>query len=266
MIGPPAGVRVYLAASVTDMGRGPIGGAPERHRTMIFIDTELGRYVRSPFTAALAISFLAMPAFAQKQDEQLWIEFNASTVLSEGVKLELETNQRISNDLGGLYESQYLAAVGVEIAKGVTLTGGVNRVVAVDNGKVSSTDWRPRQEIGFPIAALGRGKLAGRVRFEQRFRSDGNDVGHRVRPEISFTRPLTDILKVRLAHESYLNLNTTDFGQDAGHERMRNSAAILFPITAKVNAEVGYMNQYRFNGEARDLMEHALNTSLSIRF
>lgn len=48
---------------------------------MIFIDTELGRYVRSPFTAALAISFLAMPAFAQKRDEQLWIEINASTVL-----------------------------------------------------------------------------------------------------------------------------------------------------------------------------------------
>lgn len=142
---------------------------------MIFSDTDFRGYVRSPFTAALAISFLATPAFAQKQDEQLWMEFNVSTVLSQGVKLELETNQRISNDLGGLYESQYLAAVGVEIGKGVTLTGGVNRVVAVNSGKVSSTEWRPRQEIGFPIAVLGAGKLVGRVRFEQRFRSDGND-------------------------------------------------------------------------------------------
>lgn len=67
---------------------------------------------------------------------------------------------------------------------------------------------------------------------------------------------------IRLAHESYLNLNTTDFGQDAGHKRMRNSAALSSPITERVNSEIGYMNQYRFNGDDRDIMEHALITGL----
>lgn len=233
---------------------------------MIVANADFRRYVGLLSITALALGFGSTPAFAQKQDEQLWIELNASTDLFKGVKLELETNQRISNDLGGLYESQYLAAIGVEIANGVTLTGGVNRVVAIDDGKVSSTEWRPRQEIGFPIASLGPGKLAGRVRFEQRFRSDGNNVGHRVRPEISYAMPLSGALKLRFAHESYFNLNTTDFGQDAGHERMRNSATLSFPTTKMVNAEAGYMNQYHFNREARDLMEHALTTGLSINF
>ena len=210
--------------------------------------------VRLPFIAAVALGFAAAPALAQDQDEQLWIMLAASTQLSQGVGLEFETNQRLSDDRGGLYESQYLAAVSVEIANGVTLTGGVNRVGSLKNGRVSSTEWRPRQQIGFPIATLGSGKLAGRVRFEQLFRSDGNDVGHRVRPAISYTLPLSDTLELQLAHESYFDLNTTDFGQKAGYERMRNSAALSFPIARRVDARLGYMNQYRFKGHDRDLM------------
>lgn len=222
--------------------------------------------MRLPFISALALSSAATPALAQIQDEQLWVKLGASTELSKGVELELETNQRLSDDLGGLYESQYSGVISVKIAKGVMLTGGVNRVVAVSNDRVSNTEWRPRQQISFPIVALGRGKLAGRVRFEQRFRSDGNDVGHRVRPEVSYAVPLTDKLKFRLTHESYFNFNTTDFGQRAGHERMRNSAALSFPMAKGVSAEVGYMNQYRFSRDGRDLMEHALTTGLSARF
>lgn len=224
------------------------------------------RYMCLPVIPVLVLYLAIAPALAQAQDEQLWIKLDASTKLFDGIELVIETNQRLSDDLGGLYESQYSAAIGVEIAKGVLLTGGVNRIVAVSNGRVSNTEWRPRQQISFPITMLGGGKLAGRVRFEQRFQSNGQDVGHRVRPEISYALPLSEALDLRFAHESYFNLNTTDFGQVAGYERMRNFAALSFPVVERMHAEVGYMNQYRFNGDDRDLMEHALTTGLSIRF
>ncbi|MCU6453390.1 DUF2490 domain-containing protein [Sphingomonas sp. A2-49] len=211
------------------------------------------------------LSLATAPALAQNQDEQSWIKLDASTKLFEGVELVIETNQRLSDDLGGLYESQYSAVVGIEIAEGVTLTGGVNRVVALSNGRISNTEWRPRQQISFPIMMLGGGKLAGRVRFEQRFLGNGQDVGHRVRPAISYALPLSEALSLTFAHESYFNFNTTDFGQDAGHERMRNSATLSFPIAERLKAEVGYMNQYRFNGANRDLMEHALTLGFLIR-
>ena len=217
-------------------------------------------------TALLALGFTAAPALAQEQDGQLWIELDASVALSDTVELEFETNQRFSDDRDGLYESQYLAAVGVEIAGGITLTGGINRVVAISDEKIDNTEWRPRQQVDFPIGKLGSGELAGRVRLEQRFRSDGDDVGHRVRPQISYALPLGGERGIKIAHESYFNLNSTDFGQEAGHERMRNSAALSFPIAKKVGAEVGYLNQYRFNREERDLMEHALTLGLSIGF
>lgn len=215
-------------------------------------------------SAALAC-LVALPAAAQEQDEQLWIKLDAGTSLADNVSLILEMNQRLGDAEGGIYESQYLVAVGWRITEGVTLTGGINRVVAVEGGRVDNTEWRPRQQISFPIAQLGSGALKGRLRFEQRFRSDGDDVGHRVRPEIAYALPINDDVELELSHESYFNLNTTDFGQRAGHERMRNAVAIGFPLTERISASVGYLNQYRFR-PGRDLMEHALTTGLSFDF
>ncbi len=216
---------------------------------------------------ACALSLVAAipAAHAQVEDEQLWIKLSAETALSDGVDLELETNQRLGNAEGGLYESQYVAKIGVDIGGGFKLTGGLNRVVAVEDGRVDNTEWRPRQELGFPDLALGKGALSGRIRLEQRFRSDGDDVGHRVRPEISYTLPLNEKVDLELGHESYFNLNTTDFGQRAGHERMRNFVEIGFPLTGKVKAAVGYLNQYRFSRTAPDRMEHALTLGLAVK-
>lgn len=219
------------------------------------------------FLACALLLVAATPAaHAQVEDEQLWIKLSAKTDLSEQVDLALETNQRLGNAEGGIYESQYIAKIGVDIGGGFKLTGGLNRVVAVEDGRVDNTEWRPRQELGFPDLALGNGALSGRIRVEQRFRNDGDDVGHRVRPEISYTLPLSETVDLELGHESYFNLNTTDFGQRAGHERMRNFIEIGFPLIDKVDAAIGYLNQYRFNRTATDRMEHALTLGLSASF
>ncbi len=216
--------------------------------------------------AAALLTCIASPALAQDQDQQLWVKLAAGTDLSDTTDLGFEINQRFGNDGGGVIESQYLAKIGVDIGGGFKLTGGINRVVGVSDGRVDNTEWRPRQEIGFPSAKIGSGELGGRIRLEQRFRSDGDDVGHRLRPEITYTLPLTETLELEVGHESYFNLNTTDFGQRSGHERMRNFAALGFPVARNVSASVGYLNQYRFNRGARDRMEHALTTGLSLNF
>lgn len=221
--------------------------------------------MRLPSVLALVVSIAAAPASAQNHDAQLWISAKASAKLREGVKLQLETNQRFSDDQRGHYGSQYLAALAFDIAPGVKLIGGVNRVVGLAGGRVRNTEWRPRQQISFPITKIGGGELAGRVRFEQRFRRDDDKTGHRVRPGVSYALPLSGGLEVEFAHENYFNLNSTGF-QNAGHERMRSSATLIYPVATSVNAEVGYMNQYRFNGGDRDQMDHVLTTALSISF
>jgi hypothetical protein len=215
--------------------------------------------------AAFVASVTAVPVHAQDQDAQLWIRAGASISLTETVSLRAETNQRFSDDRGGLYESQYLTAVGVEVADGVTLTGGINRVVARSEGRTLATEWRPRQQIAFPIAGILGGELAGRVRLEQRFRSDDSEVGHRARPDISYSLPVDRGIRLEFAHESFFNFNDTSF-QLSGHERMRNSAAVAVPLSKALVVRGGYLNQYRFNGDARDLMEHALTLGVAASF
>lgn len=216
--------------------------------------------------ALLFAAVAPVDAQAQSEDAQLWAKLSAETSLSESVALKLETNQRLGEAAEGLFESQYAIMLGIDLGSGFTLTGGLNRVVALEDKRVDSKEWRPRQELGFPDIPLGGGAVGGRLRLEQRFRSDRTDVGHRLRPEISYALPLSDTVKLELGHESYFNLNSTDFGQQAGHERMRNFVEIGFPLIEQVDASIGYLNQYRFNGDAPDRMEHALTLGLSAQF
>lgn len=219
----------------------------------------------SPIVMTLVLLGLASPATAQDHDEQLWFELGSEFSLGEGVALSLETNQRLSDADRGLTESQYLAQIDIVLAEGVTLSGGVNRVIAVDAGQIDNTEWRPRQQIDFDVVDLGAATLEGRLRIEQRFRDDGDEVGHRIRPRLVYSLPISRKLKLAIGHESYFNLNTTDFGQQAGHERMRNYVSVSFPIADHVGMSVGYLNQYRFNGGEQDVMQHAITLSLSAK-
>lgn len=204
----------------------------------------------------------AAPALALDQDAQLWLSAAADIGLRDGIELQLESNQRIGDDDGGLYESEYLAALAFRIAPGVTLTGGVVRVIGLSGGRVQNTEWRPRQQISFPLARIGHGQLTARIGLEQRFRHGANGTGHRARPKLTYALPLGEGLKLALAHESYFNLNSTRF-QRSGHERMRNSATLSAPITGRLSADLGYLNQYRFT---TNRMEHALTMGLAASF
>lgn len=207
----------------------------------------------------------AAPLHAQDQDAQLWLSAGVSVALDDRWALDGETAQRFSDDDGGLYESQYVVTLGHEVADGVTLTGGYNRVVARDRTGITSLESRPRQQVTFPLVSIGAGRLSGRVRLEQRFRNDGDDTGHRVRPQIRYTLPLSEGgTRLNLSNESYFNFNTTDFGQIGGYERMRHAISLSIPVNNALGVEIGYLNQLRLNRGAPDEMAHAATIALSM--
>ena len=47
---------------------------------------------------------------------------------------------------------------------------------------------------------------------------------------------------------------------------MRNSGTLSWSFAKSLTAELGYMNQYRFNRNADDVMEHVFLTTASLRF
>jgi hypothetical protein len=60
-------------------------------------------------------------------------------------------------------------------------------------------------------------------------------------------------------------VNDTRWGQRAGYERMRNILGVAVPLGKALNADIGYLNQYRVgrNG-ARPQMDHALSVQFTL--
>src|SRR3546814_18059305 len=104
---------------------------------------------------------------------------------------------------------------------------------------------RPRQQNRFPLGGFAGGKLSGRVRLEERLRRDGDDIGLRLRPQIKYTLPLGTGSKTALvlSHESFLQVNDTDWGQASGYARIRNAIGVKTPLGKVGAVELGNPNQ-----------------------
>lgn len=222
------------------------------------------------FLLAVPLIALAAPAWAQTDtDTQSWASASASTGLVDGVALTLEGTARFGDDADGLYEAEFGGWLEFDAGDGVTVSTGYVRVPGYANGDLAKMEDRPRQQIAFPLASFGGGKLSGRVRLEERLRRGGDDVGLRLRPQIKFSLPLRSGSKTALvlSHESFFELNDTDWGQNAGYARMRNAIGMKTPLNDTISIEAGYLNQYNFgrNG-GQDEMAHVATVALSLDF
>lgn len=209
--------------------------------------------------------FLPAAALAQEEDQELWLTGAASVPLGEDTKFEFDTVSRFGNDPGGLYEIEINTLIAHEVTKGVTIGGGYVRNINYSRGTVTRTEDRLRVQIGLSDT-VGAVKLSGRVRLENRWRSDGDDTGYRLRPQIKATLPLGDSdFSLVGSHESLIPLNDTDWGEEAGYDRMRNMVGVNWKASKLVSIETGYLNQYRFGrGGDRDVMDHALAVSVGL--
>ena len=215
---------------------------------------------RASFVLASPLLIAATPAWAQQQDAQAWEQINVVLPVAPQWRVTLEEIARISDRQRGLYTTEFGALVGWQVAKGVELGFGY-RHVGFYNGNTAPDEERLRQQVVFT-----QGRFAGRLRLDERFNPDGSQIGFRVRPLLRYNLPIgpTDVA-LFVSHESFFLPNSTNWGQRAGYERMRNIVGFAFPLSEAVTADIGYLNQYRFaRGGARAQMDHALNVQVTL--
>lgn len=203
---------------------------------------------------------MASPALAQQQDGQLWFQANTSLPVANRVRLTLEQIARFSDRQGGLFQTEFGGLVSYRVLDGVEIGFGY-RKVGSHNGNRNADEDRLRQQI---VGTFG--PVSTRFRVDERFDPRGPEVGIRIRPLLRVNRRLgAGRLALFASHESFFLPNSTDWGQRAGYERMRNIVGVVLPIGRDVAADVGYLNQYRFGREdARSQMDHALTVQLNI--
>jgi hypothetical protein len=192
-----------------------------------------------PRLLLLALLLAPVTAHAQQSDTQLWL-LGSGTVEHGEVAVTLETIARSSDLAGGFYHAEIGGWVTFPIAEGVEAGIGYRHVEEWDDAGALPNEERLRQQLS---VQLGSG-FSARTRIEQRFLSSGGDVGVRARQQWRYGFRAGRLAPF-VAHEDFVNLNATDWGQQRGYE--------------------SYINQYRFGRDgARDRMDHIASFNLAL--
>jgi hypothetical protein len=203
---------------------------------------------------------VAVPAQAQQEDEQFWLQVNTNVPVTDKLRLTLEQIGRLSDAAGGLFHTELGGIVSYRASAAIEFGVGY-RHVSGHNGNRADDESRIRQHV---VATFGA--VTTRLRLDERFHPDGDEIGFRLRPFIRYTHPLgRNGLALFASHESFYLPNSTSWGQRRGYERMRNTAGFALPLSRRLSADVGYLNQLRPQRRGtRAQVEHALSTQLTI--
>ena len=216
--------------------------------------------------AAMPLALIGATSAAASEDTAYWLNLNLNVKVSDEIRISSETSLRTS-DVRGFYQLQQSLMLGYKVSKKVTVSAGYVHAPNYSHGDFTSMERRFRQQVSVDnVAKVGPFSLSGRLRFEQRFRDDRGGTGWRLRPQVKAVAPLFGKVKINLAVEPYINLNTTSFQTTEGLDRVRNSVTFSVPLNKKFGIELGYMNQHAFVPNAPDRVDHVIMTGFSASF
>ncbi len=208
---------------------------------------------------------LATPAQAS-EDGQYWQTATVNVALPGNFKLQNEAVFR-SSDARGFYEMENSLLIGHKIEKNMTLWMGYVFNPQYSHGDFQLREHRFRQQLAFDnLGKIGRAKVTGRLRMEERWREGQSGTGWRLRPAVKVSMPFIGKTTIAAQHESFVNLNTTTFQRTGGYERMRNSVAVTVPLSKPVNFDFGYLNQHGFVRNGPDTSDHVFTLGLAASF
>ncbi|AEG50048.1 Protein of unknown function DUF2490 [Sphingobium chlorophenolicum L-1] len=217
-----------------------------------------------------ALAALLLPAAAHaSEDEQLWTTASATVKLSDHWRFSQEVVGRFGNARDGLYEVEMNALIGYRLTRQVTVWAGYTHDPQYDAGHFTVMEHRGRQQVTFDnIVKIGPGLLSARLRLEERWREGVDGTAWRLRPYVKYVLPFREggRTALLLSHESFVDLNKTNFQRVDGEERMRNLIAITTPLAKNANAEIGYLHQHGFRPNADDSNDHVASFSLGFSF
>ena len=214
----------------------------------------------------LTAAALPAPALAATSNSQLWANGSVTVKLSDHWRLQEEGTVRFSDNRNGLYEIESNTLLGYRLSRMITVWAGYTHNPQYSGGDFTVMEHRAREQVTFDgFAMLGKGKLNGRIRFEQRWRENVDGTGWRVRPYLKYSVPI--------AGKTALNLSTKPFLQpqhDAvpAPNRSRPCPQPGHGLDSRspetLTGELGYMNQHGFVRGGPDTSDNIAYFGLSL--
>ena len=223
--------------------------------------------MRFRFLAVALAAMLPLSAHATESDGEVWTSFWVHGPVKDKLLVSVDVSVRTSDR--GTSAPTFLVRplMGVQATKALSLWAGYTYVESAPNNRPDVREHRFVQQTLWNIGKVGKGALLSRTRVELRWVEGRQDTGVRLRSMLRFTQPLGTPKgpSLALSSEPFVNLNSTDFGQAAGFDQIRNFIGITVPVAKGLAIEPGYMNRYVRRKNAEDRMDHIASVTAVYR-
>ncbi|MEL6369850.1 MAG: DUF2490 domain-containing protein [Pseudomonadota bacterium] len=205
---------------------------------------------------------LAAPNMAHADDTQFWTALFSNGPVTEDSRtlLWFDGHARYSEDVSRLGVSIIRPGIGYKLNDRVSLWAGYAWVESRADGRDNITEHRIWQQATYKIAGGQWGSLSGRTRLEQRFLNTGDETGYRLRQFFRYSKPLDARWTATAWNETFIALNDTDFGAEAGYDQNRTFVGLRWKANRLFSLEGGYL----LNDLNRAVDQTNHNASLSI--
>ena len=218
--------------------------------------------------SALA-SCLGAPAHAEtSQDEQFWLNLTSMGSIKDDLVYFAEIQPRVGDGISRIDQALFRGAMGWKFSPSVTLYQGFAHIVVPVEGGKDVNEERSFQQINWTLGKPWAGELSTRTRLEQRWRSDGDDMGWRLREMLRYEKPLnpgSDALNALVYAEGFVALNDTDWGVRGGFDQLRSFIGAEVGLPGASTLEVGYLNQVINQSRGDTRVNHVASVTLFFR-
>ncbi|WP_176592832.1 DUF2490 domain-containing protein [Sphingobium sp. EM0848] len=226
------------------------------------------RLFHSFIICASAMGFAGSAMARTTQDEQLWVNLTAMGSVSGKLVYFAEIQPRIGDGVSRLDQMLLRGALGWKLSPNLTVYQGyAHAVLPVDGGRDVNEE-RSFQQLSWTIGKPWGGELSSRTRLEQRWRSDGSDMGWRLREMIRYEKPLkpgSNAVNALIYGEGFVALNSTDWGAKSGFDQARAFIGAELGLGDASTAEIGYLNQTINQRAGNSRVNHVASISLFFR-
>jgi hypothetical protein len=201
----------------------------------------------------IALSLLALLALsapptraATSEDKQFWLNLTSMGSIKGDLVYFAEIQPRVGDGVSRIDQALFRGALGWKLSPAVTLYQGFAHVVVPVDGGQDVNEERGFQQLNWTMGKPWGGELSSRTRLEQRWRSDGDDMGWRLREMLRYEKPLragSEALNALVYAEVFVALNDTDWGARGGFDQLRSFIGAELGLPGASTLEVGYLNQ-----------------------
>lgn len=203
------------------------------------------RRIALSLLALLALSAAPVRA-ATSEDEQFWLNLTSMGSIKGKLVYFAEIQPRAGDGVSRIDQALFRGALGWKLSPSVTLYQGLAHVVVPVDGGQDVNEERGFQQLNWTMGNPWGGELSSRTRLEQRWRSDGDDMGWRLREMLRYEKPLragSEALNALVYAEVFVALNDTDWGARGGFDQLRSFIGAELGLPGASTLEVGYLNQ-----------------------